>query len=288
VNYQELSKIEANRYEFKILLKILRRRYLRKKKKIRTREVVKSDYNDKAWSEILASRYWENAKDLKHFTMMKLPYSNLHDDEKVICLIGGKLVRTTLPQILGYCHYNFCKILKQHITKYDKIVELGCGFGLAVFSYRARGLDNPIEGYDVSENAIKAAKMINNRFNCEIEFGIIDLSKPFDASFLNEKTVFTSHSLEQLRYYTDVAIKSILSGRPKQVIHFEPVPELLGWKLHDIVSKQHNEFADYQNNLLSTLKKFESRGLLKILNIKKIDVAANPFNETTFIRWQPV
>jgi len=288
MKFEKLTKIEALKYNLKMLLKIWRAHYIRKQKKIRTRDIVKRDYNDDSWLKILESKYWRNAKDLLHFTNMTMPYSNLNEDEKLICLINGQLVRITLSDIDDYSYSRHCDILARYISDNEEIVELGCGFGLALFSFRSRGLDNPMWGYDVSENATSAAKEINEHFNGNLKFGIVDLSKPFDGKFLSGKTVFTSSSFEQLRHYTEVAIKSIISGRPKQVIHFEPVPELLGWNLLDIVAKAHNEFADYQNNLLSTLKKFEKQKILKILNVERLGYGSNPYNEITCIRWKPV
>lgn len=286
-NFQKLSKIDAFKYETKVLLKIMRAEYLWKKKKIRTRDIVKADYNDKAWKEILESKYWLKAKDLKNFTTMSTPDSHLNEEDKIICLIDGNLVKTTHSYINDYCYSRNCEILKQFVTKDDVIVELGCGFGLALFSFKSRGIDNEMEGYDVSENGISAARQISDHFNCKIKLGIIDLSKPFKVDFLKGKTVFTSHSFEQLRHYTYIAIKSILASRPKQIIHFEPVPELLGWRLLEIVSKKANEFADYQNNLLSTLRKLEKENLLRILDVKKLKQGSNPFNYSTLLRWEP-
>jgi len=287
-NFQKLSQFEALKHETKVSLKIIRAQYLWKKKKIRTRDIVIANYNDKAWKEILESKYWLKAKDLRNFPKMSLPFSNLNEEDKIICLKDGKLVKTTYSYITDFCYGRNSEILKQFVTKDDIIIELGCGFGLALFSFKSRGIDNQMEGYDVSENGISAACQISDHFNCNIKFGIIDLSKPFNGDFLKGKTVFTSGCFEQLRHYTDIAIKSILTSRPKQVIHFETVPELLGWRLLDIVSKQANEFADYQNNLLSTLRKFEKENLLRILDVKKLKQGSNPFNPTTFLRWEPV
>lgn len=270
------------------MLKILRARYIRRQKKIRTREIVNEDYDNKAWLDVLQSAYWEKASDLKHFLGMTTPDVHLSDDQKLIWLKDKKLVKNTISEIDDFCRSQMIDILKEHVTQSDKIVELGCGPALNLFDLRLRGFNNILEGYDVSKNVIKVTESIRHHFNLDnMKFGLIDLSKPFDCSFVNGKIIFTRHSFEQLRHYTDIAIKNILDGNPKQVLHFEPVPEILGYSLQDIVERVHNEFADYQNNLLHTLKKFEKKKLLRILEVKRLNCGANPFNESVLIRWTP-
>ena len=288
MSYSQLPFFESLKYEIKILLKILRAHYIRKQKKIRTTNVVEADYENNAWKNILESEYWLKSNNLEQFCFTPTSCSKLEDITEIICLLDNKLVKTTFPFIFNYMATKNSSILKKFVTETDDLVELGCGFGMALFSFRSKGISNSMTGYDISSNAISAAKKINQHFRCNIKFDTVDLSKPFNGSFLKQKTVFTSHSFEQLKYYTETAIDSILRGKPKQVLHFEPVVELFGFGLRDTVSKVHNSFADYQDNLLTTLKKFEKQQKLKILEVKRLGHETNPFNETSFIRWEPI
>ena len=285
--FQSFSKPTQIKYEIKILLKILRNRYLRKDRKIRTKDQILADYDENAWKKVLESKYWLKAKDLKDFCSMVTPVSDLKSDTELVSLVDGQIGKTTLPYMYKYTSEKICKIVGNYIADIDEIVELGCGFGLRLFPFRAYGMNNPLEGYDVSPNAINSAKAINEHFGCNIKFGIIDLTKHFDQSVLNNKTVFTNHCLEQLKYFTENVISNLVKGKPKQVLHFEPVRELFGFDLYDLVYKQHNTYADYQNNLLSTLKKFERKKLIKITKAERLRFNGNPFNETSFIRWVP-
>jgi len=286
--FQPFSTPEKIKYEIRTFLRILLKVYIRKEKKIRTKNQIQTDYDEKAWKKVLESKYWLKAKDLKDFCYMVPPdCGDISSNTEKVCLLDGQIGKTTFPFMFKHASEKIYKIVGKYVTNKDEIVELGCGFGSRLFSLRMLGMNNPLEGYDISQNGICCAKAINEYFGCKIKFGVIDLTKPFDESVLNNKTVFTNHSLEQLKHYTPQVINNIVKGKPKQVLHFEPVRELFGFSLYDLVYKQHNAFADYQNNLLSTLKKFESKKLVKITKTERLHFSTNPFNETSFIRWAP-
>jgi len=144
-----------------------------------------------------------------------------------------------------------------------------------------------MEGYDISETGVKAGREISNFFNCNIKFDVLDLTAEFPKNIFKEKTVFSSHCFEQLKYHTEKAIYNLIKANPKQVLHFEPVKELFGWSTRDVVSKLYNYAQDLQNNLLKSLRKIEEKGFLEITNVHRTGMAVNPFLETSFIRWIP-
>jgi len=284
--FQSMNKLDQIKFETKLLLKILRNRYIRNQKRTRTKGTVQKDYDQNAWKNIFLSKYWEKAKNLEEFCFSVIPTSGLNADTKITCLIDGKLTRITTQSYQNYVSKKHYEIMKNFLDENDEIIELGCGFGYRLFSLRMQGLKNQMRGYDVSTYGTKTAEEINNFFSCDIKFGKFDMTEDFDTSILTGKTVFTYHSLEQLKYYTQKVISNLIKSKPRQVLHFEPVPELLGFNLLDIVSKQHNSYADYQNNLLSTLKNFEKNHLVNITDVKRLRYV-NPVNETTLIRWIP-
>ena len=102
------------------------------------------------------------------------------------------------------------------------------------------------------------------------------------------KTVFTQKVLEQLKYDTEKVINNLIKSKPKQVIHIEPIYELYSNSIRDIASRLYIQYSDYQDNLLMTLKSFEEKGKLKILDIRRLKFAANPLHEDSLIRWIPI
>jgi len=93
--------------------------------------------------------------------------------------------------------------------------------------------------------------------------------------------------MEQLKYHTEEVIQNILEGNPKQVIHIEPIKELYGNSLRDITSKLYVKCSDYQDNLLTVLKKFESKNKIKIYECQRLGFGVNPWHEDSVIRWMP-
>jgi len=175
--------------------------------------------------------------------------------------------------------------LSKNINSDEIVAEVGCGWGFNLWSLLAANFQNPLEGYELSKNGLEAAHQINNKYSCNIKLGKIDLTNFEIFPNLVNKTIFTFHVFEQLKYDTTKVIENIIKAKPKQVIHFEPIIELHGEKIRDKVLKSYISAMDYQDNLLITLKKFEKEGALQILESKRLGFAANPLIETSFIKW---
>jgi len=204
--------------------------------------------------------------------------------------------------LIAYMEHKLCKVprydyyrfrtkmllesLTNNINNDETVVEMGCGWGFNLWSLLAANFQNLLEGYELSKNGLDAANQINKKYNCDVKLGKIDITDFETFPNLVNKTVFTFHVLEQLKYDTTKVIENIIKAKPKQVMHFEPVIELYGEKLRDKVLKSYLSGMDYQNNLLTTLKKFEKDGVIQILESERLGFASNPLNETSFIKWK--
>ena len=244
-------------------------------------------YGEKKWKNILESRYWEKAATLDEFCLTNPPLDKFSNEQVNICVIDGKWKKATHAAFQQQIAKKYLNILKKLVSSNDKIAEVGCGFGGKLFSLKSEGLPNDMEGYDISETGVKAGSEISNFFNCNIKFDVLDVTAEFPENIFKDKTVFSSHSFEQLKYYTEKAIYNLIKTQPKQVLHFEPVPELFGWSTRDIGSKLYNYAQNLQNNLLKSLRKIEEKGLLEITNVSRTSMALTPFNESSYIRWIP-
>ena len=252
-------------------------------KRNRTKAYVKSEYNDTAWKNILEGKYWKQTKTLEEFCSSVDPSLN----HPALFLIHGRFYRTAPINFYRIWNDKIYKLFTKFISEDDEIVEIGCGVGSQSFFLRACKLNNIMYGIDISENSIKAANEINERFHSNIKFKVMDITEPINSDFITNKTVFTAHVLEQLKYQTEKVIQNILRAKPKQVLHFEPVKELFKNNLKDIIAKQAMKVKDYPDNLLTTLRKFEKMGLLKITDAHRLYLGA-AFNDTSFIRWIPL
>jgi len=291
LDYYSVSPLEVFRYYYRFSRyygkSIGKRLILKNKMMQQSKARDLGAYGEKKWKKILESRYWEKATTLDEFCLTSPPLDKISNEQLNICVIDGKWKKATFAAFQQQTTKKYLDILKKFVSSNDKIAEAGCGFGTKLFSLKAQGLPNEMEGYDISETGVKAGREISNFFNCNIKFDVLDLTAEFPKNIFKDKTVFSSHCFEQLKYHTEKAIYNLIKANPKQVLHFEPVKELFGWSTRDVVSKLYNYAQDLQNNLLKSLRKIEEKGFLEITNVHRTGMAVNPFLETSFIRWIP-
>ena len=284
IKFQPFSKIKSNLIYSKSTIQMIAQN---KKKSFsqfqRNSDIVEKDYDLNSWSNILNEKKWLKYDDLLDFV---LDSKNTLNDEQ-ISYIENKICKITRSEYAKFRKEILNFYIKQNIDDSDTIVELGCGWGLNLWTILVDNPQKKLEGYELSENGLNACKEINNHFNCNVSFGNINLTKNSTFPILKNKSVFTFHVLEQLKYDTSVVIENILKSKPKMVLHFEPVPELYGNTDHEKLVKHFINYMDYQDNLLTTLKIFEKEGRITIVDSKRLRFAANPFFETCLIKWIP-
>jgi hypothetical protein len=173
-----------------------------------------------------------------------------------------------------------------------EIVEVGCGPGLNLFSLSLTNRWDRLEGFDISENAIRAAREASQHFGLShIDFGILDLTNPVSDNFerLRGKTVFTYYCLEQLKYSTRIVIDNLVKAGVRRVIHIEPATELLRlWSPADWLTYLYITRMDYQDNLLHTLEEVERSGLIRIVDKKRLGYAPTCKNDPMLVCWETV
>jgi len=284
---KELSAREKFYWYFKELLKIgMNFQYTKIMKNRRTRKLVKDSYNEATWKIFLRSNCWEFSSNLNNFVTQDYWKGLFGGVTKKVSLIDNKICKVNS---CDFSVFNEKKlpIFKKFISEEDEIVEIGCGSGSRLFFLRSVGFKNKMKGIDISENGIDTALKINKKFGTNIEFQVHDIIENFNSK-LENKTILSFHTMEQLKFYTNIVISNLIQMKPKQVLHFEPVPEIYSTNLKDTISKLYIYANEYQNNLLKTLQGFSQKRLIKITDTKRLGHGENPFNETTFIRWIPM
>ena len=93
---------------------------------------------------------------------------------------------------------------------------------------------------------------------------------------------FTKACLEQCKHIMPNALQNIINGKPKLVINFE-----VDYGSSPFLAKKYFDARDYQNNLVSELKKLEKENKVKILLIQKLVYAGSPVNTRSAIIWEP-
>ena len=261
-----------------LLASILKNKINRSK---RMQKQVMRDYNETVWKKIFEEKNWKGAKNLNEFLFFKKDKNNRK------FLMGSRLCVTSSLDYYKYRQGILCNIIQKFTTIDDEIVELGCGYGLNLFSFINGGIKNRLYGVDISENSINAAKQIANFFNCNVKFEKKDLTKDLASINLENKTAFSYYSFEQLKYQTFNLIQNLINLKPLQFLHIEPVIELYRNTARDLASSLYIKSQDYQDNLLSTLRYFEKKKAIKITDIQRLGYASNPLHEASLIRWIP-
>lgn len=251
----------------------------------RDEEQVNNDYDQSSWAKILNERRWTKCESVQEYVFV-------NDSSYRVAKIDNRLV-----QIRTGDYYRFrSQILQDVLIKYagdeDELWELGCGWGFNLFSLSIANRWKLLVGLDISQNAIQAAQQAADYFGLDnMTFGTINLLNLDDHAFdkLRCKTVFTYHCLEQLKYSTEMVLENIRRSGVRRVIHFEPTTELLRlWSLKDLNNYIYIARKDYQNNLLKSLWKMRDKGLIRVIEQKRMYFAPTPRHDNTLVVWEPL
>ena len=241
---------------------------------------------DSRFKKIFETKYWEKSNDLQDccFAKSLLGIDFTKHEKKII---NGKLCNISRHDYFKYDCATILELIKKNVGN-ETVVDFGCGYGIVLFGLKYLNFKNTLEGYEMTKYGLQTARAINDYFKLDIKFGKIDLTKNFDMIELKGKTIFTHYVMEELKYDMQRSIQNIINSKPKQVLHFEPMFELYEINLRDLARRTYLKCVDYQRNLLSTLRIFEKEGKLKILDVYRMGIGGQPFDELFFIRWVPI
>jgi len=251
------EKIIINLYTVKIALK---------SRKIRTQDIVNSEYNFGGYNKNYALLNFESHD----------PNYDVKKDRIVNC--NNKHVKCSFIEF----EKNYNSMLLELLSDYkdESIVEMGCGLGPNLYLLHKTGFKN-LKGYDLSENAIIRAKEYSKKNQLSIDFETYDLNQPFTKNMIDGKMVFTNQCLEQCKLLMPNILKNLVNGRPKIVVNFE-----VDYHSSSQRVKKYMDFQGYQNNLVSELQKLENQNKIEIISIERLPLSNNVFNIPSMIIWK--
>jgi SAM-dependent methyltransferase len=260
-------------------------RLLARQRQRRDRERVDAEYNSGTWKRTLEDKRWLQCRDPYEY----VAYPN--DEQVMVAKVQGRLVRVRCCDYYDYRLRLLQEVLRAHADGEPELVELGCGSGFNLFSLALADRWPRLTGFDISENAVHAAREAARHFRLsDISFGILDLTDGAAAPFaqLRGKVVFTHYCLEQLKYATAKVIDNLLRAGVRRVVHIEPTYELLRpWSLMDWVSYLYVRKRDFQDNLLKTLSAYVRQGRVRIRDVRRLYYNPSHRNDPTLICWEP-
>lgn len=252
------DKVKLYLYIGKLLLNQKKRDYSK----------INEEYNSGIWNQ-----KYENID----FEKWSSNY-DVDDDKPRILVKNGKLFLDNRTDYINEYYQQLFDILDSY--KNESIVELGVGLGHIIFQLQKRNFKH-LEGYDISENAIKSLNKYGTEKKYSIKFGVHDLNKSFPETMIDNKIVFTHTCLEQVKRFMPNVLKNIIAGKPKLVINFE-----VDYNTSPLIVKKYFDARDYQNNLVNELQRLEKQKEIKIISINKFPLSLSPVNRLSAIIWK--
>jgi hypothetical protein len=250
----------------------------------RGNEIVNDEYDQGNWKSVLDERRWERVSSLIDYVVPPI-------DTARLAKIDGQIGRVTTRDYYRFRLKRLHQLVEAHATDGDELVELGCGWGVNLFSLALAGRWRSLRGFDVSPNGVRATNEAAAHFGIEaVQAEQLDLTAHGQHGFrkIEGATAFTYLCLEQLKYSTRPVIDNLLQSGVRKVIHFEPTPELFSrWRLGDLANRFYLTAHDYQNNLLTTLRTLEKQGRLRITAVARLNFSPRAVNDPTLIVWEP-
>lgn len=250
----------------------------------RNPEQVNAEYNSGTWKALLEQKKWAQCASLRDYLVPR-------DQGLRVAKIKDRLVRIRTNDYYDYRLRILQEVLAQYAGDERELIELGCGYGANLFSLALSGRWDSLSGFDISRNGILAGREAARHFNLpNVSFDHLNITDAADPNYprIKGKTVYTYYCLEQLKYSTQTVIENIIRAGARRVIHIETTFELLRmWHPVDLTTYFYVKKQDYQDNLVTTLKDFEKRGLIKIVDLKRLYYAPTHRNDPTLICWEP-
>ncbi len=249
----------------------------------RSRNRVAGEYDGTIWKDILEARRWEKTASLHDYVVFR-------DAQSRVAKVEGRIVRISTGDYYEFRLAKLQEVMTLHAGDVDTLIELGSGWGHNLFSLALLNRWKTLQGFDISSNGVTATNEAASHFGVSsVQARKFDLTARADPAFAEMRgaTVFSYLCLEQLKYSTATIIENLLAAGIRRAVHIEPVPEMLSWwRLGDTANRLYIAAQDYQNNLLSTLRSFESAGRLRIIDVSRLRFAPRPVYDPTLICWE--
>ncbi len=254
-------------------------------RRLRSRSQVASDYDQGEWRDVLLAGRWDKCGSLEEYV--------LSDDRRPItAMIGGELIRISVSDYYAYRTKILVDTLRRFGGDAESLVEIGSGAGRNLFALAHGGRWPTLLGLELSPTGREVTRKVAAHFSLPyIQSAEIDLLDASSSGFdrLRGATVFSFYCLEQLPAHTREVMQNLLSAGVKRVIHIEPTPELFScFSLKDLATISYIWRQDYQRTIVSVARRMEEQGLIRVLEIARLNFAPSCRNDPTLVVWEPI
>jgi methyltransferase family protein len=251
----------------------------------RTPERVAREYDRGTWRRMLEERPWTRYRTPGDFV-------RTDDTRPRTALVDGRLVRITTAGYYGVRARTVQRLIAEAANGDAQIVEIGCGWGVNILTLSEDPRWRSLVGLDVSPAGIEAARQAAAHFGLDrVRFEAIDLRRAEHPGFihLRGRTVFSYYCLEQLKHDMATVLENLRQAGPRRVIHVETTAEL--WRprrLRELASLLYTRRMDYQDNLLTHLRRAHTLGRVRLLRVERLGHSPTLRCEPSLVVWEPV
>ena len=169
------------------------------------------------------------------------------------------------------------KIRQLGLPSGTRIAEFGSGDGRNLLYLKTCFPTFEFKGYELSNESVKLSIAAANRFGIDVGFEQYDLTTvDYDESVELYDVCYTVHALEQLPVMHDIALRNILRRAKTNVLFLEPIHELYGRGLRDLLSRYRVIDLQRLSGFLRTIQAEEGIAF----SAARLGVGDNPFNQT--------
>lgn len=201
--------------------------------------------------------------------------------------VNSQIVQTSDPWFdYKMLSYFVDTVIMRYMNVSDQIVEAGCGPACHLFRLNQYFGDKQYLGLDWARSS---QELINTVGLPNITGRNFDYFNPDPSVKVTGSLLFTVASLEQVHDRHAAFLEYILQQKPKLVVHFEPIQEVLHDSiLLEYLSIKYMQKRRYLADYLPALFKLEREGRAEVMDVRRLYCGSQFIEGHTCVVWRPL
>jgi len=172
----------------------------------------------------------------------------------------------------------------------QSIYEFGCGSGFNLVALSRQMPGKKLYGLDWSKSSNETVNLIRDKLNLDITGQHFDFFDPDPSLKLSRNSaVLTMCALEQVGARHERFMKYLLEQKPEICVNMEPLVELYDEKqLIDHLALCYHKKRGYLEGFLPALESFRLKGLVEILDVRRLFFGSLYHEGYSYVAWRPL